>query len=632
MTAEVKRGPFSITVTDNGELDSVQNITLSSKVEQQTTILSIVPEGTIVRAPVLSSVDGRVTAVRQTGEKERIVTVHAGPAGVYAPYLFLYLEPLISVDYAVTLGPHSAVTVSLGDRVASGQYLAADVVCELDSATYREQAKQQEIVLAGALAALEQAAEALEIQRAQNESDIAAAELNVELAALDLQKFTEGDFLQQQNEIKGEITLAREDLTRYQELYEFSKRLAKKGYRSQNDLEADRIAVTKAEISLKVAEEKLNVLEEFTRKRTVAELSANAQEMVRELERVRRKADAAITQFRADYEARKLTAEVERDKYERLVQQIAACTLLAPQEGQVVYAKPNRRSRDPFTIEEGATVRERQEIVKLPDLTQMKVEAGVHESRISLVGVGQPVNIRVDAFHDDVFRGVVDSVSSVPTPGRWPNYDLKEYPTSIRLIDSAEKINKLKPGLTAQVEILVKRRSDVLQVPVQAVVTVGEDRFVFVLTEDGPERRKLLIGESSNTAVEVLDGTKEGERVVMNPRTHFAEELKELEDAHKADSKHGEEAEDAATPENIAPNERGGNAKTKAKTGGGGSARPSAAERFNRLDKDGDGKLSAQEIPPQMQAAVSELDEDGDGSINRAEFGNATRARPGGPR
>ena len=81
----------------------------------------------------------------------------------------------------------------------------------------------------------------------------------------------------------------------------------------------------------------------------------------------------------------------------------------------------------------------------------------------------------------------------------------------------------------AQIEILVKQRDHVLGITVQAVVAVGGKRVTCGLTKKRPERRELLIGDSSDTAVEILDGIEEGDRVVMNPRTHFADEIQELE-------------------------------------------------------------------------------------------------------
>jgi multidrug resistance efflux pump len=61
-------------------------------------------------------------------------------------------------------------------------------------------------------------------------------------------------------------------------------------------------------------------------------------------------------------------------------------------------------------IEEGATVRNRQELIKLPDVSAMKLAVRIHESHINQVHVGQPVFVVLDAMPDQRFGGVVSKV------------------------------------------------------------------------------------------------------------------------------------------------------------------------------------------------------------------------------
>ena len=516
VTEKVVRGPLRISITDRGQVDSMKSAILSSTVEGTTTIISIVPEGTIVQSPVRSEADGKVTQIKKPSDKETIITVQT-PEGSLR-------------DHIVPMGEHTQVRVKLDEEVKKEHMLAGDLICELDSSEMREQIKQQQIQLTQSEAALAQSIENLEIQKTQNESDIANAELQLTLAELDLKKYKEGEYLQQVNEIAGEVTLAQEEQVRAQEKYQFTKRISKKGYKSQNDLEADRIAVTKAEIALRVAQEKEKVLKTYTYKRTIAELEAQAKELALELERVKRKGISSLSQYEADVAARKLTAEVEKSKYERLLKQIDSCLLFAPQGGEAIYSNErSSRSSSENIIEEGASVRERQQIIKLPDLDHMKINAQIHESRVNQIKVGLQVIIRVDAYPDEVYYGEVDDISSVPSSTNWFNRDLKEYEGVIRLTEEGDKVRKLRPGLNASIEIVVKHREDVLQVPVQAVVTIIDKRYAWVMTEEGPERRDVLIGESNDLAIEILDGLQEGEDVILAPRSYFSDQIADLE-------------------------------------------------------------------------------------------------------
>jgi HlyD family secretion protein len=529
-----------------------------------------------------------------------------------------------------------------------------DVVCVLDSAMLVDEAKSQEIVVTNADSAEAQAKEQLEVTRAQGTSDIAAAKLALTLADLDLEKYKEGEYPKLLNELKGNEALALEEAVQSEETYEFTQRLVKKGYKNQNELEAARIQVEKTKLAVQKAKEELKVLEQFERKRTIAELEANATEFIRELQRVELTSKAAVIQAEQSYEAARKSAELEREKLAKLQRQIENCTLIAPQAGEVVYANLPSQSRrgggDGPAIEEGAEVRERQPIINLPDVTKMKVDSRVHESLIGYLQAGLPAKVRVDAYPDEFFRAKVASVSSVPMTGRWPNYDLREYEVIIHLTDDVEKVKRLRPGLTAQVEVLVSSRQDVLQVPVQSVVGVAGKYFGFVLTREGPQRRELKIGASNQTDIEIIDGIAEGERVIMNPRTNFAVEIAELATLLGAerDSSMPDDLVDEPLPPTApgagpdggpgrGPGQRGGADRQGGPAPGAGEQRqprgdattdsgPAGGERrgdparmFARMDTNQDGKLSRDEVRGGLADQFAEIDADNDGSLTQAE-------------
>ena len=563
----VHRGPFRVRVIERGELDSMKNATLTSKVRRTTTIIWIIPEGTLVKK--------------------------------------------------------------------------GDVVCRLDSSEIFDKLKQQEIDVTQSEANVKKATENVEIQKKQNESDLAKAQLDLDLAQLDLEKFKKGEALQEKNKLRGEVLIAQEDLNQAEEYYRFFQRVAKKGYKSQNELEGARIAALKAKNKLDVAKEALKVYENYTYTRTLRELTERASDSIRELERVRRKGLAALGGYEATLKAARQTDGLELSKLKRRQEELAACTMRAPQDGKVVYVSKQSRRSEPSVIEEGSTVRENQEVIKLPDFTQMKVDARIHESKISRVRVGLPVVIRIDAFPDAVYHGVVDSVADVPVPGSWPNFDIKEYPAVIRVTDDLQKVSELKPGLTAEVEIQVSSRDNILQVPVQAIVSIGEKHYAFVLTDDGPKLREgIKIGDSNDKSVEILSGLEEGEQVVLNPRSRFESELATLK-AGQASS--GDD--DATAAESLAAKpgaskrtkrSKKGAAKSSSKKGrrkgtrAGGKNDPAAL--FQRFDKNHDGRLTAEEAPAFLKSRLSKIDSNHDGAVSLAEWKKAVaRNRRGSP-
>ncbi len=515
-----------------------------------------------------------------------------------------------------------------------------DVVCVLDGSQLDDQAKQQEIVVANVSASEVSAKEAFDVQKLQNESDISLAKTALLLAELDLTKYKEGEYKKLLSELEGNLAIAKEEALQAKESHEFNKRQVKKGFVQQNELESSRILVQQKELAVDKATEERKVLVEFDKVRTLAELESNAAELERELDRVVLKAKAAAIQAEQEHLAAQKSAVLEREKHEKLVAQVTNCTLLAPQAGEVVYANLSRRGRgggDGPAIEEGASVQERQDIFNLPDVSQMKINARVHESLIGNLKLGLPAKVHVDARHDESYRGQVAHISSVPMSGSWPNYDLREYEVEINLTDAESKVRTLKPGLTAQVEVFVDSRDDVLQVPMQSVVGIVGKYYTWVLTSDGPQRRELKIGQSNDSNVEIMDGVAERESVILNPRTNFAEEIAELTTQLGAESTQND-ADAAVIPEGASalPGAGGPSAATGSPDGqrkkrGGGDV----GEMFAKLDADKDGKLSGDEIPAQMQSNLSDIDGDSDGAISKAELTKAMKrlraAGAGGP-
>ena len=118
-----------------------------------------------------------------------------------------------------------------------------------------------------------------------------------------------------------------------------------------------------------------------------------------------------------------------------------------------------------------------------------------------------------------------------PTSGEWPNDDRKEYPIEIAITDDPERVRaNLTPGMTAEVTVICRElKDDVLQVPVQGIVTIRGRRLAWVLTSDGPQRRDMRIGETNDSMMAVLDGVAAGERIILHPRDHFADEIRVLQ-------------------------------------------------------------------------------------------------------
>ena len=94
------------------------------------------------------------------------------------------------------------------------------------------------------------------------------------------------------------------------------------------------------------------------------------------------------------------------------------------------------------------------------------------------------------------------------------NPDLKVYPTTIK-IDGEH--DWLRPGMSAEVEILVDRLEDVIYVPLQAVSYFDDQRVVYVSRGNQVERREVETGTFSESFIEIRSGLREGEELLLLP-------------------------------------------------------------------------------------------------------------------
>jgi len=392
-----------------------------------------------------------------------------------------------------------------------------DRLIELDSSRLEDEKAKQQIVVLNAEAAYIRAREDLAVTKSQTESDLAKAELTYKFAQWDLKKYIQGEYPQELQQANAQITIAKEELQRAEDKLEWSRRLAKEGYLTRTELQADELAAKRSQIDLKLAEGKLSLLEEYTNKRNVEQYTSDVEQARMALERVKRKASADIVQAEAELKAKESEYKRQKANLAKTEAQILKCKIFAPVGGMVVYAttgKGNwRGNAEP--LDEGQLVRQRQELIHLPTTTSMVAEIKIHESSLRKVAVGQPVRVQVDALPGRTFYGKVGKIGLLPdAQSVWMNPDLKVYNTEIYVDGNGVD---LRPGMTCKAQIIVEQYADALYVPMQAVLRVAGRPTVFLSDPDGPVSRAVKIGLDNNRMVRVLEGLAEGEEVLLAP-------------------------------------------------------------------------------------------------------------------
>jgi RND family efflux transporter MFP subunit len=379
-----------------------------------------------------------------------------------------------------------------GSRVKKG-----DLVGELDSASLRDQLVNQRGVFDAA-------------ERAHQTATLAR-----EVAEITLKEYEEGIFLHEKASVQGGLKLMESALTEADARVQRTKRarekltaaLARKepGMDPADilaDLNVDdRLAgaeheLLRSKLEFEKAQSRLNLLENYTKGKTIKELKAGVEKAL------------------AEELARQQRSNLEKDRMTHLERQIARCKLVAPSDGVVLYANdPHPTNRAP-AIDQGASVRERQILASILDIGgPMQVDAKVSEAFIKRVREGQKARVNIDAFQGESFAGLVVAVAPLPDPTPTLN-PKKVYTTKIRLV---QKSGQLRPGMTATAQILVDDRDDVLTIPVQAVDHSGGKSHVAVRKPNGGfEWREVVLGEVSNSVIEIREGLKAGDQVALD--------------------------------------------------------------------------------------------------------------------
>ncbi len=345
-----------------------------------------------------------------------------------------------------------------------------------------------------------------QIRAASDEANVIQAESDLETAKRTLNEFENGVYEQELNTLEAEMAFAQETVRRAEDYKKYSENLARKGYVTQAQLKADKFALIKAKKELDLAISKLDVYKNFTQHRMIAELRAE------------------IKKQEANLKASQYTWDLSKSRLKYYTQQVDNCKIVAPSDGQVVYANEiDGRGDSGIVIEEGVNVREGQPIIRLPDPSKMQVTAKVNDSKINSVGQGQPAIIRLDTAPETPIQGKIRKVASFPDPRRWSQAPI-EYSV---YVDIVEKSDLVRPGLRAKVEIFTESISDVVQVPVSALIDQNDSFFVIVQEGSDYQLRPVQIGPNNESLVVITGGLDIGEKVLVDP-DGYRDLLKEL--------------------------------------------------------------------------------------------------------
>jgi len=231
----------------------------------------------------------------------------------------------------------------------------------------------------------------------------------------------------------------------------------------------------------------------------------------------------AEQKLKSDRDASKATIDgkIEASKkaafdVERAETALSKMTLTAPAAG-IVSLVPTWSPEGPAPFKAGDRAWPGATIAELPDTSSLRVTARIDETERGHLTVKQSVTVHLDAIPDKQFAGKVDEISTIASEdytAGWPiprNFDLR---ITLDQVDP-----RLRPGMTAQITIVVDRIPDVLIIPVEASFQKEGETFAYIWAGSKFREQKIEVSRRSGDRVVVSKGLEAGERIALEDPT-----------------------------------------------------------------------------------------------------------------
>lgn len=207
----------------------------------------------------------------------------------------------------------------------------------------------------------------------------------------------------------------------------------------------------------------------------------------------------AIDNLKYELEAAKANWELAR-------LQLSYCDIRSPIAGTVTQRLDVVKVGNVVTPVGGVIESGESSLFVVADLDSLLLRVNVPERELPKLSVGQPAQLTFDAVPGRVFQGRISLISPYVSP------ETATFAVRVQ-VDNAD--GALRPGMFARIAIIYERKPDALQIPRTALLDGDGPPKVFVVNNGTAAERAVKLGLSNGGWVEVTDGLKDGERVVV---------------------------------------------------------------------------------------------------------------------
>ena len=419
------------------------------------------------------------------------------------------LDALRSVTLSSEIPSNNAKIIYLvpeGTQVAKG-----DVAVRFDPTPFQEDVQKYKFELDQAKASLSEVTEEMALEKVRAGKERKAAQHAVRLAELQLENVMKGEGPVTLEETRAKTIQAEAAQQHAAAHLKDLEELYKEDFVSNDEKEKARMAAEEAEAAYRLAKLRYDAYRDYIypadQEKAQAEL-AKAQNDAEQLEQTLKHeaAKLAATLQRADAAVR-----AAQDRLRAATDQLNKTIIQAPIPGFVVYRESylSGEKRKPRI---GDSVWLNQGILTLPDITTMVVDSKVREIDIHKIKPGQEVKVTVDAYAEPELTGNVDMIGTLAATDPDTKSAAKYF--SLRITLNGTDL-RLRPGMSARIDIQVEQVRDKLAVPVNAVFREGQQTCCYVWDAQRAHRRDVKTGPSDNVLIVIEDGLKQGEKVCL---------------------------------------------------------------------------------------------------------------------
>jgi len=202
-----------------------------------------------------------------------------------------------------------------------------------------------------------------------------------------------------------------------------------------------------------------------------------------------------------------LEVEQSKIKVKRAQDDMSKMTVVSPADGLIVY-KELWEGGSMVKLKVGMSPWRGQALMEIPGANKMKVSVKINEVDISKLAVDQKVNITLDAVPDTTFTGLVKEIAALANRDRKTKKNVFDVEIYLDVGD-----DRMKPGMSANSQIIIEEIPDVLSVPIDAISI--ENETTWVNDSDG-DPVEIVTGKSSSDFIVVEEGLDDGDEIQLS--------------------------------------------------------------------------------------------------------------------